>query len=195
MVVTRDNPMAQRILDAAVRLFAQKGFAATSTREIVEAARVTKPMLYYYFDSKEGLCRAALERFRDQFEARLQRVLGEPREPLERLVDVVWAHLEFCRTHEDIARLFYALYFGPAEEVSWLNLEQYVCAGNECLMQVVEEAERASLLRPGCQQAFIMALHGMINIWVILFLKEHERLTRKVAQQIVEDLLGGYGRR
>jgi AcrR family transcriptional regulator len=191
--VTRDNPMAQRILDAAVRLFAQKGFAATSTREVVEAARVTKPMLYYYFDSKEGLCRAALERFRDRFEARLRRVLGEPREPLERLVDVVWAHLEFCRTNEDMARLFYALYFGPAEEVAWLNMEQYVCAGNECLMQVVEEADRAGLLRPGCHQAFVMALHGMINIWVILFLKENERLTRKVAQQIVEDLLGGYG--
>ncbi len=195
MVLTQDNPIAQRILDSAVRLFAQKGYAATSTREIVEAAHVTKPMLYYYFDSKEGLCRAALERFRDHFEERLRRVLSEPREPLERLVEVVWAHLDFCRTHEDIARLFYVLFFGPAEEVAWLNMEQYACAGNECLLQVVEEGDRAGLLRPGCQEAFIMGLHGIINIWVIRFLKEHERLTHKVAQQIVEDLLGGYGRR
>jgi AcrR family transcriptional regulator len=46
---------ALRILDSAVRLFARKGFAATSVREIVQEADVTNPMLYYYFDSKEGL--------------------------------------------------------------------------------------------------------------------------------------------
>ena len=52
---------AEKILQVAMGFFAQKGYEATSTREIVEAAGVTKPMLYYYFGSKEGLCKAAIK--------------------------------------------------------------------------------------------------------------------------------------
>ncbi len=39
----------------ATTLFALKGFAATSTREICEEAGVTKPVLYYHFGNKEHL--------------------------------------------------------------------------------------------------------------------------------------------
>ena len=194
MASTHDNPIAQRILHAAVRLFAQKGYAATTTREIVEAAQVTKPMLYYYFESKEGLCRAALQQFLEQFEERLRRLLEEPREPLEQLVAVVWAHLDFCQEHMDIARLFFALFFGPPEETAWLNLDRYAKAGNELMMLAIDKAARSGLLRPRSQQAFRLALDGMINIHIIGSLKENAPLTHKLARQIVEDLLGGFGR-
>ena len=45
----------QRLLDAAAELFNGKGYAATTVREIVKAAGVTKPVLYYYFKNKEGI--------------------------------------------------------------------------------------------------------------------------------------------
>ena len=67
MPTLTDSAIANRLLEAAVSLFAHKGYPATSTREIVEAAGVTKPMLYYYFQSKEGLLAAALEHFLDLF--------------------------------------------------------------------------------------------------------------------------------
>jgi AcrR family transcriptional regulator len=44
-----------RILDAAEALFGTKGFASTSVREIVHAAGVKAPALYYHFGSKDGL--------------------------------------------------------------------------------------------------------------------------------------------
>jgi len=44
-----------RLLNVALQLFAQKGFESTSVREIASAAEVTKPTIYYYFKSKEGL--------------------------------------------------------------------------------------------------------------------------------------------
>ena len=45
----------QRLMDSAVLLFTNRGYAATSVREIVEMAGVTKPALYYHFESKEGI--------------------------------------------------------------------------------------------------------------------------------------------
>jgi AcrR family transcriptional regulator len=49
------TPMESRILRAAVKLFAEKGFDATTVQEVVAAAEVTKGALYHYFDSKDDL--------------------------------------------------------------------------------------------------------------------------------------------
>jgi AcrR family transcriptional regulator len=54
-VRTTASPVQARILDAAVALFADKGFDATSVQEIVERAAVTKGALYHYFSSKDDL--------------------------------------------------------------------------------------------------------------------------------------------
>ncbi len=51
-----------RIVDAAERVFAARGFAAATTREIAAAAGIQKRMLFYYFASKEELYAATLER-------------------------------------------------------------------------------------------------------------------------------------
>lgn len=45
----------QKIIDAAVRLFAAQGYDATSVQEIVAAAEVTKGALYHYFRAKDDL--------------------------------------------------------------------------------------------------------------------------------------------
>ena len=61
---------SDRILQSALELFSSKGYDATSVREICEAAGITKPTLYHFYGSKEGVYRAlvegVLERFRSQ---------------------------------------------------------------------------------------------------------------------------------
>ncbi|HET6952167.1 MAG TPA: helix-turn-helix domain-containing protein [Acidimicrobiales bacterium] len=47
----------QQLLDAAARLFAEQGYAATRVVDIVEAAGVAKGLFYWYFDNKEALFR------------------------------------------------------------------------------------------------------------------------------------------
>ncbi|MBO0683232.1 MAG: helix-turn-helix transcriptional regulator, partial [Candidatus Dormibacteraeota bacterium] len=49
------------MLETAGRLFAEQGFHAASMEEIADAAGISKPMLYTYFGSKEGLYFAFLE--------------------------------------------------------------------------------------------------------------------------------------
>ena len=50
-----------RLLDAALKLFADKGFSQTSTREIAQAAQANLASISYYFGDKEGLYRAVFE--------------------------------------------------------------------------------------------------------------------------------------
>src|SRR5690242_5074106 len=53
-----DSKAQQRILAAALKQFADHGYAGASVQAIVDAARVKKPTLYYYFENKAALCRA-----------------------------------------------------------------------------------------------------------------------------------------
>jgi len=50
-----------RLLDAGLKLFAEKGFAKTSTREIAQAAQANVASISYYFGDKNGLYRAVFE--------------------------------------------------------------------------------------------------------------------------------------
>jgi AcrR family transcriptional regulator len=52
----------QQMLEAASELFGELGYHAVSMDQIADVVGISKPMLYAYFDSKEGLCTACLER-------------------------------------------------------------------------------------------------------------------------------------
>lgn len=51
----------EQILDAALRAFAQKGFARTTNKDIAREAGVTPGLIYHYFESKEALFRALID--------------------------------------------------------------------------------------------------------------------------------------
>jgi AcrR family transcriptional regulator len=192
MCAVADNAIASKLLSEAIRLFAAKGYRATSTREIVEAAGVTKPMLYYYFQSKEGLLAAALDHFVEMFHGRLREVLARPLGPREVLVEFVWAHLEFCQDHKPLGRLFFALLFGPDDQKNLVDLSQYTEPGHELFMTAIARALDGGLVRRESGDEFVMALHGMINIWIIASLNDEAQLTHDTAQRIVDGLLRGY---
>jgi AcrR family transcriptional regulator len=55
MATSTEVPTRDRIVEAALRLFAERGTTAVSMRELADAARVTVPGLYYHFASKAEL--------------------------------------------------------------------------------------------------------------------------------------------
>ena len=105
--------IALRILDAAVELFARKGYAATSVREIVQEAQVTNPMLYYYFDSKEGLFTFLTELLHREFRREIGEVVAAGRSLEETLVSVTDVHLRGLRESPRVLELVFNLLFGP----------------------------------------------------------------------------------
>jgi AcrR family transcriptional regulator len=188
------SSVRSQILDAATRLFATKGYEATSTREIVEAAGVTKPMLYYYFQNKEGVARAILDSFTAPVYERLEQVLREAGNARELLVEVVWVHFESCQNHLDFSRFFYALLFGPDERTFGTSLEEATLRGHELRLHACQHAEAAGLVAPERELDLLMALNGMINIWVIAAIKREIPLSREVARGVVDLILDGIGR-
>ncbi len=64
-----NNETKESILEAAEELFSQKGFDGTSVNEVAEKAGVNKPLIYYYFKSKEGVLNYMIDTLLKQMEA------------------------------------------------------------------------------------------------------------------------------
>ncbi len=89
----------QRILDAAEREFDRRGFREASMERIANGSGITKALVYQYFDSKEGLYAACVERGRARlFEAlELAAAGAERRELLATIVRTYFEQLDAAR--------------------------------------------------------------------------------------------------
>lgn len=79
---TRDELAAesrQRIADAALRLFSERGVSATSTRRVADAAGVSEGLVFHHFPTKRALLRGALDGRRYP-PTEVARLLGESRD-------------------------------------------------------------------------------------------------------------------
>jgi AcrR family transcriptional regulator len=87
---TYDPVQTQKeLLAAGVKLFGQQGFHATSVREIVSAAGMTKGAFYHHFDTKEELLHTIHDQFIDFHIAGQQLILERAKDAHERLYHLV----------------------------------------------------------------------------------------------------------
>ena len=83
-------PTRDRLVDAAMELFYIQGFEATSVSEILKKADVNSGSLYYFFDSKENLLLAVLERYREMlWPVVIEPAFQKTQDPIERIFAVL----------------------------------------------------------------------------------------------------------
>ena len=102
-IVKAPDERKQELLDTAMRLFIERGFSATSMRDIARAANVTPGLAYHYFDNKQQLFSEALESYAERCAADGIRVLDDPALPFSQKIDMLLAsiaHEEHLPYHE-----------------------------------------------------------------------------------------------
>ena len=95
---TEADPARVRLVRAGLRLFARQGFAATTTRELAQAAGVNVAAISYYFGDKAGFYRAVFF------------------EPLGEIADGIAALSAAPLTLEGALRAYYAQFLAPLTE-------------------------------------------------------------------------------
>lgn len=103
--------MQNAILDAAMRVFADKGYHAASVRNVAEAAGLGKGTIYIYFDSKEALTTALVDR---HFADVSKRIMSEKRcKTLEGFLDTLNRAVDVPAEQAAFYRVFFEI-FGPS---------------------------------------------------------------------------------
>ncbi len=139
----------QRLLDSALTLFANKGYTATTTRDIIEAAGVTKPVLYHYCDSKESLFRRLVGGIYEASERAWEGVLETEATAADRLRGMI--RVSFAGSAHDprIPRLMFQTHYGPPIPELREFMEDHTSRRFTQVLRVMTQGLAAEELRGG----------------------------------------------
>jgi AcrR family transcriptional regulator len=187
----RRMPRAERerqMVTVAEELFAERGYQAASMDEIAERVGVSKPMLYEYFGSKEGLLVACIRQARAELLAVITGSVEGIANPEDALRAGLIAFFEFTDSHRRAWKLIQreAVVAGPAavDEIEAIRQQQTAI-----------DAALLARFRPGAAQRDLEAAAEIIvgacerlSIWYVQQ-DGADRVTAKQAAEYVMDLL------
>jgi TetR/AcrR family transcriptional repressor of nem operon len=135
-----------RLLEAAIRLFWEKGYNATGMAELLKAAKVNSGSFYHFFDSKEALLMAVLDWYKENiYPALLQPAFENTEDPIERIFALLERYRGLilqtdCAYGCPIGRL--ALEIGPEQRAVHQkiaeNFSAWTAAVRKCLDDAVD---------------------------------------------------------
>ncbi len=179
-------------------LFSKKGYAGTGVQEILDEVGLSKPTLYYHFESKAGLFRAIVNHAYDETYRLMRSAVDAAEEMEEKLVAAADALFQFTLANQDLTRLMFATVFAGAEEIPPEVLNQSKRRRN---LEVVEEVLRKGQQRGQISPAYELrdlthAVFGAVSHRIRTFLLTGEgALTRATAEKVVRLFLNGAERR
>jgi AcrR family transcriptional regulator len=102
--IRQDNRRV-RLLDAAARLFSERGFHGTSMRDIAKAVGMLSGSIYYHFDSKDEMLLAVYEEGMRRVTETVDAAVLTANQPWDRLEAACAAHLRGLIAHRDYAHV------------------------------------------------------------------------------------------
>lgn len=169
---SRGRPEESRraILKAALAEFANQGIAGARTDAIAEAAGVNKALLYYYFEDKEGLYRAALESVIAGLLERVRPTFSAPGSPLEKIVHYAVTHFDYIAESPSYSRIVQAEMMrasvGKSPHMQFIS-EKYFRRLMEWLMTTLQEGMRRGEIRNVDAMNTVVSILGLTVFYFV----------------------------
>jgi TetR/AcrR family transcriptional regulator len=182
-----------RILKKALALFSEKGYDATSVREICEAAGITKPTLYHFYGSKEGVYRAIVHGALERFRAELVLAVTIEGSLRERLVRMARAYVLSTLQEPDLARFIIALIHNPPQSAPATDFLGFYQGILDALAGAIDEAVARGEVQPGPMDVRLLVFMGALGEAIHgHLLVGRPELTPALAETLVDTVLGGW---
>ena len=188
----RNGGKYQRILDAAIAVIAEHGYASSRVTDIAARARVADGTIYLYFQNKEELLMEAINTAFAGFLTRARADLQQLHDPRERLRRLAFLHLSMLGGDRDLAVVFQTELRHSAKFLAQFSTKHLVDYF-ELIRHEVREGQRLGLFRPELSDkiaanCFFGALDEMVTSWV---LSEHDYPLGGAADAVVDVILQG----
>jgi len=153
------------ILSAARKMFALRGFSGTSVREVAEAARVNKAMIYYYFQDKVDLYRAVLSDSFDAMQDVWKDAVFQGNAPARmKIQKYIEGFILFQHRNEDLRKIL-AMEFSTtgakSDNMKWIA-KNYFAKNHAALVKILEAGMQSGELKKMNPLMAVVALIGMI---------------------------------
>ena len=194
------NGVRETIINKAIELFSARGYEGVSVSEVTEAAGITKPTLYYYFGSKEGLFEAVSQ----LNYARLNTIIAEnavykanPKVYYEdiylTLTKVTSAYFSFARTNEAFFRITLANLSMPPSSAVFKIVEKYHFTQFNIVDTMFQNMAKGHGNLKGKSKTLSWSFIGTINAFISLYFSgiSGQKLNDKTAEDLVHQFMHG----
>jgi len=188
----RNSEKYQRILDAALAVFAEKGFFVSRVSDIADRANVADGTVYLYFKNKDEILASAINTAFDGFMSRARTELEKLASPTERLRRLAYLHLEALGSNRNLAVVFQMELRQSTRslsEFSHKHLVEYFTLVREAINEGKARGEfRQEMPEKIAANCFFGAIDEMVTSWV---LSEKDYPLAHAADPLIDILLNG----
>ncbi|MES2424338.1 MAG: TetR/AcrR family transcriptional regulator [Pseudomonadota bacterium] len=183
----RSHNRLQQVLDEAARVFAQRGFAAASVREIVQPIGMLPGSLYYHFPTKDDLLVAVYEEGVKRILANVDAAIVRMNDPWKRLEAACIAHLKSILNQTDYSQVVIRIRPGDAAVVA----DRLTALRNSYEQRFSELIEALPDLKPGNRSDLRLFLMGALN-WSQTWYRDSGSLApEQIAKKLIRLLRAG----
>lgn len=182
------------LLDSALTLFSEQGYDATSVREIIEKARVSRPVLYYYFRNKEDLFCRLVEKMLQESNDRIDAMLDQATGCRERLCAIIQGSFSNAEDRPEMPRLILQTFFSPEQNGLSDDARRLAAERFQRIVRVVREGIESGEIHGGDAESLSLMFSGIMDIHVMARLQHPEAsLTAEMAEGLVNLFFDGVG--
>jgi AcrR family transcriptional regulator len=159
----------EKILQAALEIFAEKGYHRALVDDIVRASQTSKGAVYHHFPNKEALFLALVDEFSARLAESVTAAIGGARGALGKVQAALTAGLETFARNRDLARilLLESVSLGPAYQAKRLEVhERFATLIRAHLDEAVAEGSIPSLDTRVATLAWVGALNEVVIQWL-----------------------------
>lgn len=192
-IIENESTTKATIFRVAAKLFAEKGYNGVSMREISERSNVTKPTIYYYFGSKEGIYKALIKEALTYHTKDLKQIASLNIPVKQKLVELMKRRFQISLRHPEWTKFMLEV-FNHYEKLPFLNgfkkeVESHGEIFTDMIQQGINSGEFGANARP---ELAVDVIGGVLMHFLMNGLHRRGRiLSDQLAEDVVELLFKG----
>lgn len=183
------------ILDAAVRVFARRGFHACRVSDIADEAGVAYGLVYHYFQSKDEVLDTLFE---ERWDVMLETIHEIDRQPIparDKLQGVVSFIVDSYRHDPELMKVIIVEVTRAAHSFGQTHLER-IRTAYDGIADIVEKGQRSGEFRPEiapefAAMTFYGAIESLLTGWIFGMLEQGEESFEQAKRNLVDAICGG----
>lgn len=179
------------IFDAAVKVFAEKGFARATVEEIAKQAGIAKGTIYYNYKGKKELFLSLLEEGIERLEAAVSREVARKDTVLAKLEALVSAQLGFFEEYRDYCKILLSEVWGLGHR--WEEQVQRLRSGYfKTIQELLEKGQAEGVIRADLEtETTAAAIFGAVGVAALDRFFAQEYKYDRILQTLKQFLLKG----
>lgn len=181
----------ERILNAAIKVFAQKGYHAARMDDIVAEAGASKGGVYFHFPGKEQLFLALIDAFAEKLENRLKAAIAARQGGMARVEAALETGLAVFGEHRQLAKIFLvqAVGLGQSFEAKRLAiLDRFARLIQAYLDEAIADGDIPPLDTEIAALVWIGAINEVVMRWIQTGRPEPERILPTLRQMLLRSI-------